>query len=62
MVQIESGEWYCPGHALLLAARELVSLYRLGGEARWAVISPIVNEDLPEIVAKAEAREAAKGR
>lgn len=60
MVQIESGEWYCAGHALLLVARELVSLYRLGGEANWAVISAIIDEDLTGIVAKAETRLAGK--
>ncbi len=60
MVQFPTGEWYCPGHGLLLAARDLVSLYRVDGEADWTAICEIIAELLPELVAKAEARERSR--
>ena len=59
MVQSPSGPWYC--HALLLAARELVALYRAEGEADWTAISEIIGETLPEIIAAAD-READRSR
>jgi hypothetical protein len=59
MVQFASGEWYCPDHGLLLAAIDLVSLYRGAGIADWESISRILGETLPEIVTKSE---APKGR
>ncbi len=57
MVQFAGGEWYCPSHGLLLAAKDLVTLYRVEGEADWTAISEIIAETLPDVVAKAEARE-----
>ena len=57
MVQFAGGEWYCPGHGLLLTAKDLVTLYRVEGEADWTAISEIIGETLPDVVAKAEARE-----
>jgi len=52
MIQSPSGPWYC--HALLLAARELVSRYRVEGEADWTAIAEIIGETLPEILAAVE--------
>jgi hypothetical protein len=60
MVQFPSDEWYCPRHGLLLAARDLISLYRVEGDADWTAICEIIAELLPEIVAKLEARERGK--
>lgn len=60
MMQFPAGEWYCPSHGLLLAARELVSRYRAEGDADWTAICEIIGELLPELVAKAEARERGK--
>src|SRR5437016_1086769 len=60
MVQFPTGEWYCPRHALLLAARDLVSLYRVEGDADWTAICEIIAELLPEILAKTEARERSR--
>jgi hypothetical protein len=60
MVQFPSDEWYCPPHGLLLAARDLVSLYRVEGDADWTAICEIIAELLPELVAKIEARERGK--
>ena len=57
MVQLAGGEWHCPIHGLLLAAKDLVLLYRVQGEADWTAISEIIGETLPDLVAKAEARE-----
>ncbi len=57
MVQFNSEEWYCPHHALLLAAKDLVSLYRAEGDADWTVISEIIGETLPDLVTKAETQE-----
>jgi hypothetical protein len=55
MVRVASGAWYCPVHALLLAAKDLVTLYRVEGEADWTRISEILAEELPQLVPKAEA-------
>jgi hypothetical protein len=55
MVQFAGGEWYCPSHGLLLAAKDLVLLYRVEGEADWTRISEILAEELPQLVPKAEA-------
>jgi hypothetical protein len=60
MVQFPTGEWYCPPRGLLLAARDLVSLYRVEGGADWTAISEIIAELLPDLVAKVEARERRK--
>jgi len=54
MFRVESGEWYCPTHALHLAARDLVTLYRAEGEADWTAISEVIDEVLPEVIAKIE--------
>ena len=56
MVQFGSGAWYCPEHGLLLAAKDLVSHYRVAGEADWSAICEIITDILPELVAKVEAR------
>ncbi|SRR5258708_30736863 len=60
MAQFPAGEWYCPGHGLLLAARDLVTLYRVEGDADWTAIGEIIAELLPELVAKAEVRERSR--
>ncbi len=57
MVQFPSGEWFCPPHGLLTITRTLVSLYQVEGDADWTAISEIIGEVLPDVVAKAEARE-----
>ena len=57
MIRFPSGGWYCPEHALLLAARDLVALYRMEGDADWAAISEVIAEGLPDILTKLEARE-----
>ena len=59
-VQFPAGGWYCPSHGLLLAARDLVSLYRVEGDADWTAICEIIAELLPELVAKAEARQRSR--
>ena len=56
MIQFGSGAWYCPEHGLLLAAKELISHYRVAGEADWTAICEIIADILPELVAKVEAR------
>ena len=33
MVQFDDGAWYCPSHGLLIAARTLVALYQVEGDA-----------------------------
>jgi len=54
MIRFQSGEWYCPRHALLLVARQLVALYWAQGEANWTASSAILGETLPEVIAKVE--------
>ncbi len=56
MVQFGFGAWYCPAHGLLIAAKDLVALYRVEGEADWTAICEIIADILPERVAKVEAR------
>jgi len=56
MVQLVGGEWYCPNHGLLLAAKELVSLYGAEDDADWAAISAIVGQELPGLITSTEAR------
>jgi hypothetical protein len=58
MVRVATGAWFCPSHALLLAARDLVALYRADGDADWTAISEIIAEVLPEIVTKLESHGA----
>jgi hypothetical protein len=60
MVRVQSGAWYCPNHELVLLARDLVSLYRAEGETDWTAISQIIREALPDVIAKAGAREQAR--
>ena len=55
MFRVESGAWYCPSHALCLAARDLVALCRTEGEADWTAISEIIAEVLPSLIAKLDA-------
>ena len=57
MVQFASGEWFCPGHGLLTLSKELVCLYQAEGDADWTAISEIIGDVLPDVVAKAEARQ-----
>jgi len=57
MVQLAGGEWHCPSHGLLLAARHLVALYRAESDAEWTAISEIIGETLPDIVVKVETQE-----
>jgi hypothetical protein len=40
--------------ALLLAARDLIRLYQVEGDADWGAISEILDEALPEVVPKME--------
>ena len=55
MVQFAGGEWYCPAHGLLLAAKDLVSLYRAEGDADWTAMCEIIGGILPGAVTKTEA-------
>ena len=55
MTQLAGGEWFCIPHALLAAARDLVALYRVEGEADWTTISEILGETLPRLVEQADA-------
>ena len=57
MVQFTTGSWFCPVHALFLAASDLVSLYRVEGAADWKGISEVIAEALPDIIAKVEGGE-----
>lgn len=53
MVELSANEWYCPTHALLALARELVALVWLSRprpEAGAAAIVKLVSENLPDIV------------
>ena len=56
MVHVASGEWYCPAHGLLVAAKELVTLYRVAGDADWTAIGAILGDTLPDLITKAERR------
>jgi hypothetical protein len=49
MIQFPSGAWYCPSHALLTAARELVSLHRIG-PADQSAMSELLEETLPAVL------------
>ena len=60
MVRLASGEWHCPNHGILLAAKDLVSLYGAEGGADWAAISEIIGEELPDLIARTEGREQRK--
>jgi hypothetical protein len=50
MIQFPAGAWYCPNHALLSVATELVALYRVEGGADWTAISELIGEALPGII------------
>ncbi len=58
MVQRDERGWYCPPHALVVAAEELVGLYFVPGVADWNVICEIIRETLPGLLAKLKARPA----
>ena len=58
MVERPSGEWYCPIHGLVLAAKDLIVLWRAAGDADWSGISELV-ETLPVLVAQVESQERA---
>ena len=60
MVQFTTGSWFCPVHGLFLAASDLVSLYRVEGEADWKGISEVIAEALPDIVQKFERSEGTR--
>lgn len=60
MVKFASGEWYCPNHGILLAAKDLVSLYGADDDADWAAISAIIRRELPDLIARTEACEQSK--
>ena len=62
MVRVASGEWYCPGHGLLVAAKELVSLYRVKGDGNWTAMCEIIVETLPDLIIKAEVCEGRTAR
>jgi hypothetical protein len=62
MFRYEDGTWYCPRHALVVAARALAALYRTEGEADWSAMSEIIGETLPEILRRIDARESSSGR
>jgi hypothetical protein len=55
MVQRDEGAWYCPPHALVVAAEELVGLYFVPGVADWNVICEIISDTLPGLLAKLKA-------
>jgi len=55
MVQRDEGVWYCPPHALVVAAEELVGLYFVPGVADWNVICEIISETLPGLLARLKA-------
>jgi hypothetical protein len=48
MIQFPSGEWYCASHALLCAARTLVSL-RQNGHSQ-DLISVLLDETVPAVL------------
>jgi len=54
MVERPGGEWYCPVHGLLFAAKDLVALYRAKGDADWTAVSEFVSETLPALIGKIE--------
>lgn len=54
MVQVHAGSWHCPAHGLLLYVKHLVALYRSAGDADWGRICEIIDQVLPEVVAKIE--------
>lgn len=58
MVRFDDGTRYCPSHALLAAAKTLVLLYRVEGDADWSSICEVIAEMLPEVIRKVEAAEA----
>jgi hypothetical protein len=56
MTRLDDQAWYCPSHALVVVAEDLVSLYRTRGDADWTLISEILGETLPELLLKAKTR------
>jgi hypothetical protein len=61
MARLEDHAWYCPSHALLVTAEDLVTLYRVPGDADWTLISKILGETLPGLLSKARAQLAHLG-
>jgi hypothetical protein len=56
MTRLEDQAWYCPSHALLVTAEDLVTLYRVPSDADWNLISEILGETLPGLLSKARAQ------
>ena len=56
MTRLEDQAWYCPSHALVVVAEDLVGLYRTRGDADWTLISEILGETLPDLLLKAKTR------
>ena len=48
MIQFPSGGWYCPSHALLTAASELVALHQVGDSQTAA--AKLLEKTLPAIL------------
>lgn len=48
MIQFPSGAWYCPSHALLSAARDLVSLHRAGNSQR--MMDQLLEDVVPAVL------------
>jgi hypothetical protein len=61
MTRLGDQAWYCPSHALVLVAEDLVGLYRTRGDADWTLISEILGETLPGLLLKAKTRLAGLG-
>ena len=62
MVRGDDGTWHCPPHALIVAARSLVSLYHAEGEADWTAIAELIGETLPEILQRLDEGEPGTAR
>jgi len=62
MFHCDDGTWYCPGDGLVVAARTLVALYRVEGDADWSAVAEIIEETLPEILRRLDATESSAGR
>jgi hypothetical protein len=56
MTQLEDQAWYRPSHALLVTAEDLVTLYKVPGDADWTLIREILGETLPGLLSKARAQ------
>src|SRR5262249_55918619 len=56
MIRLDDQAWYCPSHALLVTAEDLVTLYRIPGDADWTLISEILTDTLPGLLSRARAQ------